>query len=373
MKLKFTCLLIFLFNYLLCPAQSVQELMTTRQPQCRDVLINSSDVLSKFYNEKSFDSINVAVQIIEQFCGERSPNAMYIKTLLSIQESSFSVRDSSFNQSLDTLLNTYTFTLKTLKNNGYPINKYEYHYYSLPEKNFYQFIKIWANNLLAERKLTNSEYFICNLLAGNLTHPTATLKAQKLKYPELYALLKKNYATERSQFGPVISIISGAWLPSGNLKILGAHPSLGFQIGGRGKSNEIDLTLQFRFVNTPHKYFVFRSDSLYALNHFFGGYIGADYSHYFYHSTNFEAGLMAGMGYDGFDIYDPPKKDDNKSYLKPYSIGSLNLNAGLRANYFFNPRLFIGVAAKYNGISYSNRKGSSLSGHPVSIDLIIGG
>ena len=346
--------------------------MTKRQPDCWDVLMNASDVLSELYTEKSFDSIRVAVNIMEQFCGEGSPGAFYIKILLDIQQSSFLVNNISSNGRFDTILQTYIFTLRTLKKGGYPISKYRYHFYSVHEKKFYALIQTWASDLLTKPNLTSSESFMCNMLAGNFRHPEAALKSGKVKYPELYALLRKNYSNERSQLNSVLTFMSGIWLPSGNLKIVGTHPSLGFQVGGRGKRYELDLTLACRFINTPGKYFVSRNDSLYALNHFFGGYLGIDYSYYFFHSTNFEAGLIAGVGYDGFYIVDPKNNNHSQDYLRPFSINSLNLNAGLRINYFFNPRFFVGIAAKYNGTSYSNKKGSSLSGHPVSIDFIVG-
>ena len=143
-------------------------------------------------------------------------------------------------------------------------------------------------------------------------------------------------------------------------------------MGGRGKSNEFDLTLLCRFGYTQGMYYVSRSDSLFALDHFLGGYIGLDYSHYFFQAVRWEAGLTGGVGYDGFDIADPASNDHSEDYLKPFSIGSLNLNAGVRVNYFFNPRFFIGIAAKYNGISYGNKNGSNLNGYPISIDVIIG-
>jgi hypothetical protein len=170
----------------------------------------------------------------------------------------------------------------------------------------------------------------------------------------------------------VIALIAGIWRPTGSLRILGTHPSLGVQIGGRGKSNEFDFTMQFRFVNAPGKYYISRKDSLYAFSHFFGGYIGIDYSHYFLRSGNFEFGTTGGVGFDGFDFIDPEENDHSSDYLKPFSINSLNLNAGARLNYFFNPRFFIALVAKYNYISYNNKNGSSLSGHPFSIDFIIG-
>ena len=66
-------------------------------------------------------------------------------------------------------------------------------------------------------------------------------------------------------------------------------------MGGRGKSNEFDLTLLCRFGYTQGMYYVSRSDSLFALDHFLGGYIGLDYSHYFFQAAHWEAGLTEGV------------------------------------------------------------------------------
>lgn len=347
--------------------------MTKKQVDCRDVLINASGVLSNLYGEKSFDSIRVAVNVMEQVCGEGSLKVVYIKTLTDIQLSSFSVNNLSATARFDTLLHDYLFTLRTLKKGGYSINKYTYYSYSASERNFYSLIRKWANDLLNSNRLNSSETFFCNVLAGNIRHPAAQLKSGKTQYPELYTLLRKNYSDERLQPAFEGSLMSGVWLPSGNAKILGAHPTIGFQIGGKKKRNELDLTMQIRFLRTPGNYYVVRNDSLYPLNHFFGGYIGLDYTYYVLHSTNFEAGLIASVGFDGFDIADPPTHDHSKDYLKPFSINSLNLNTGLRINYYFNPNFFIGIAAKFNKINYGNKGGSNLSGNPISIDFIIGG
>lgn len=369
---KFFLLASLLCIFFVSPAQSVRDQMMKKQPNCRDILINASDVLNNLYTEKSFDSMNVAVNIMEQTCGNTSPEVFYVKTLLAIQMSTFAVDSLTSGGNIYALLNAYIFNIKNLKYNGYSMGRYQYHYYYPQEMKFYTLIQSWAKDLLVEKKLTNSELFISNVLAGNFMHPEATVKSSKDTYPDLYALLQSSYQIQRLQTKGVVTLISGVWLPSGHMKILGAHPSLGFQLGGRGKSNEIDLTIQLRFGNTPGRYYVSRNDSLYSLDHYFGGYIGIDYTHYFFRSIHFETGVIGGIGYDGFDIADPGNNDHSQDYLKPFSIGSLNLNAGLRVNYYFNPRFFIGIAAKYNSLNYGNKNGSNLSGNPISIDFIIG-
>ncbi len=372
MKQIFTCLVLFLSIYFLSNAQSVQEQMTRKQVSCKDVLINASEILPKLYAAKAFDSMRVAIGVMQQYC-DSAHAIFYAKTLLDIQRSVFSVTALPESGGFDTLFDDYTFTLRTIKAGGYSINKYNYYYYTEAEKKFYSFIQTWAKDLLSSQKMDSSETFICNVLAGNIKHPMVVLKTNKEKYPQLHALLRKNYAAERAGTTSNVALLSGVWIPSGNTKILGTHPSLGFQIGGRSKRSELDLTMQFRFIKSSDNYYVFRSDSLYAVDHFSGGYIGLDYTFYFLHTTDLEIGAIAGAGYDGFDIADPTYNDHSDDHLKPYAINGLNLNAGLRFKYFFNPGSYLGLAIKYNNVSYGNSGGSDLNGNAVSVDIAIGG
>ncbi len=344
--------------------------MTARQPECRDVLINASTTLPKLYDEKEFDSLRVAIGVIKKYCDANSPGVMYVGILLDMQQSSFDVNSLDSGNKLNALLVEYPQATRDSKGYGLPMRRY--YYFSDYERVLFAFIQRWATDLLHSNSLNDEETFICNVLAGNLKHPETTLKANKTKYPQLYALVRKNYGDSRSHGAGVMTFSAGTWIPSGNLSILGTHPQFGLQFGGRGKNNELDLTLQVRVGRSSHYYTVLRSDSVYSRNNFTGGYVGLDFAHYFYTSTNFEAGLLVGAGYDGFDI-SGDTNDHNEDYLKPWGIGSFNFNTGFRMNYFFNPRLFIGIVAKHNYISYHNHGGTDMSGNAFSIDLLIGG
>ena len=78
MNRKLSCFIVLLSLPVFCFAQSVQDQMTKRQPACRDVLINASNVLSKLYGVKEFDSMRIAVDVMQEFCGEQSPEVFYI-------------------------------------------------------------------------------------------------------------------------------------------------------------------------------------------------------------------------------------------------------------------------------------------------------
>jgi hypothetical protein len=158
-------------------------------------------------------------------------------------------------------------------------------------------------------------------------------------------------------------------MPTGDLTVVGNHPSIGFQLGGRDVYNQLDLTIQFRFLKSANTYLVRRNNILYESSSFFGGYIGMDYTRYLVSRQNFDFGVLAGMGFDGFDLF---SSNNNNQHLRPLSVGSFNANTGLRYNYFLSPTFYIGLQGRYNWINYNNTGGTSFSGNALSFDLIFG-
>ena len=129
-------------------------------------------------------------------------------------------------------------------------------------------------------------------------------------------------------------LMTGAWIPTGNLALLGVHPSVGGQFGIRNQHHEFDLTLQFRFAKSKDTYTVKRNGSYYDRDAYFGGYIGLDYSYYFLVKQSLKQASQAVWPMMVFDI---SGSQNDYEYLKPLSIGSFNANGGLRMNVYVKP------------------------------------
>jgi hypothetical protein len=157
--------------------------------------------------------------------------------------------------------------------------------------------------------------------------------------------------------------LAGMWIPTGDLRVLGNHPSVGLQWGLRAREHEFNITLDVRFLKSK----IFRPDNAYVVNDYIGGYIGVDYNYYFISAARAEIGFMLGAGYDGFSL---PR---NKIPSRPYEIDSFNFNAGVRFNVYTNGETYFGLLPRYNFINYRNKGGTSFSGDGISIDLFIGG
>ena len=359
-KALFLLAIIFFITALHLHAQTIEERLLQKRPSCREILSNASSLLPELYEESAFDSIEKAIALVQKSCTDIQ-EVFYLSILLAIQQSTFSVReniDSSFIEKL----NSYGSAAALPKRRNAQI-------YIADDYKLIPFIKQWAADLLKRSRLSGDERFLCTVLAGHIYNPENELKLHKDECPELYALLKQSYINERNGARFTKAIIIGIWLPTKDLKVLGPHPSLGWSLGGGGRNDELDITFQFRFLNSKNSYEILRQNTLYPMHNYFGGYIGIDYTRYFIHQTSYEFGLLGGAGFDGFDI---TSYNHHNDYLRPFSINSFNRNIGLRFNYFFNPHSFIGLQTRYNFINYSNKGGTSLHGDAFSIDLLIG-
>jgi len=242
------------------------------------------------------------------------------------------------------------------------------------------FITSWSKELIKTRKLTTSQLFICRTLSGNITTPREEFESDPAICPDLVqvqeqlqACKKRYFADERNHSGIVIGLMAGSWFPTGNLQVLGVHPSIGFIIGWRNRLNEYDLALSYRLKRTTSQsYDYVRQGDLYTDNFYEGGYAGAEYTRYLVHTTRADVGLTSGIGYDYFSLVSSSADPSYYSYLKPFEIGSLNCNAGVRYKCFLRRNLFLGFVAKYNVIHYVNTGGTNLTGNAFTLDLTIG-
>ena len=344
------------FTLSVAKGQSIQERMTQKHPTCRDVFLNAMNVIPDLYRHKSHDSLHAAILIWKTSCGN-IPEIECTELLLSIDESTFSANNMD-SSTIDLLANySYAFSHRNMLKNAEE------------ERSFYTFSSSWARLLLREKFLDKNEKFICQVLAGEIDNPVKEIRQNPAMYSSFAKILQENEEAQRTGFRTNFAFLAGIWIPMGDLSLLGNHPSLGFQFGARDNSNQLDITLQFRFSKSASPYTIERKNALYESDNYFGGYIGIDYTRYLVNKLNFDLGLLGGIGYDGFDI---TSSNYDYDYLKPLSIGSFNANGGFKLNYYFTTSFYIGLQARYNVINYVNHGGTSMNGDAFSIDLIVG-
>jgi len=358
--------------YVVTCAQPVAHAKKQQAINIPYLIAEASAKLPVLYGQNNFKGIQSFINQQRNVCGN-AVHIVAIQLLLDVQEnnlSAASLNDTTFYKSLRSYVQTLYIVYGANKKPGY------YGVKHLEEPSYRQivftFIVNWAQRLLERNNLNPAQKFLCNVLAGNVPDPVSTILENGEEYSSLYSAVKRGYAIHRNSKTNNIAFTLGAWLPQGNATALGVHPSAGIVLGKRSKLNQVDFTFNMRFLRTPADYTVMRSGELYKRHTFTGGYAGVDYTHYLLHTANFETGITAGVGYDAFDIANQDRGKNYSDYLRPFEIGCLNINTGVRFNYFFNPVNYIGLEAKYNYLNYHNSGGTPVDGNAVSLSVILG-
>ena len=363
--MKPNCLfLLFMIIFSCCDgnllSQGFEQRLAENGTTCSEMFAHAMNVLPKFYKEKSLDSLSKAIELWEGSCPDM-PEAQITQILLDIEASAFSTQQ--VNASLLELLDNYVTSFPAGKKKNEAAH-------DQTKTSFYKFTIAWSSLLLRNKTLDNNQRFICKVLSGEIKYPQQEIQENPETYPELSTLLSKNYTVTRRGLRGNLAVSAGVWVPTKDLSLLGAHPSLGLHIGVRPGRHQVDLSLQFRFLNSPNFYTVVKDGLTYTTTYYFGGYIGADYTYYVLSTKKVDIGFLAGMGLDGFDFakteYNSNPDNSNATLF------SFNANAGVRFNYYFTPGFYAGLQGRYNGVHYSSHGGTNLTGDAISIDLLFG-
>lgn len=304
--------------------------------------------------------------------------------LLAIETGKF----SSFPLSCDCLyyLTDYARELREIQTKG---ERFKY-YLKLEPPYYYDvtadarkiifFMQSWAREILRTHDPDSTGSFICRTIAGDIPDPKAFVQAFPQSCPRVVEAEKnlENYnkitwMEIRNAETGTAAVMMGGWFPTGHLRTLGSHPSVGLQLGYRKKLNEFDLTWNVRFLYpTPRPYTFVREDTVYTSSYYDGGYIGFEYTRYLVHTRRIDLGPTAGIAYDYFSVADGWTDHHRIHDIIPLNIGSFDLNYGLRFKYFIHLKTYVGLTAKYHLIHYNNDGGTDLSGNAFTLDLIFG-
>lgn len=142
-----------------------------------------------------------------------------------------------------------------------------------------------------------------------LVHPSdaifAAVKEPTIKNTQFAQLYNSRLTELVNQPELHMSLLGGIWVPTGELSTLGVHPSLGFQVGSHSLKSNWDLTFAFKFNNTPRPYYAYPYDYFtekVATTYFLGGYIAIDWGKCLARKIKVDFLVLAGIGYDGFDV-----------------------------------------------------------------------
>jgi len=353
-------------------AQNFDELLTERKPlDCPDISQNSGLYFIKYIEESKLDSAKSLLQYWESKCGQREP-IFRAKILLALKL--YEYNDSLlFDGVLNNVFN-YQNRSNMIKYADYSAydNYKSYFGYTPPNQIFDKFTKEWAIQLKDQYESNTIEYMWAEFYGNNQDTIFSKLQSNSHKDSKLSSEYHEQVDRYVKMFESHLSWITGVWIPTGPLSIVGIHPELGFQVGIKHKKMNYDLTMTFKFLDSPNVFEAIRPENglpAEPTRHFFGGHLGFDIGRDIWVRDQHELQLTGGLAYDGFDVLEEDKDKD----LNSASASSYNFNAGLGYRYYINSNFYLGIRAKYNVIDYTKNNVINYKGHPITIQFIIGG
>lgn len=340
---------------------SIESLLNRAVPDCFDISHNAIEIIPSMHERQLHDSLQKVIAYWEDKCGGMGEPLFTFKVLYAIEQGTFSERIYESVNAVK-LTNAHRSNVAIVTTGSNPENA---HY-----KKYYKHIKEMAVAMERKQGLTAIEQYFVSFYAN----PDSAF-AENVLASETYggSTLQRQYIDmekkQREMRGLYIAAIAGAWVPTGDLSVVGAHPYIGYEIGGRGKRLQVGLTLYFSFINSPNTYFVMKDSILYPTRHFFGGYLGVNSSYDIIQTKKSMFCVLAGVGYDGFDVLSIGKGINKETE----SVGALNLNAGLGYRIRVGKTSYLGLEVKYNNVNYANPGGTDLSGDAFTIGLSYGG
>ncbi|MBK6964377.1 MAG: hypothetical protein IPH20_10665 [Bacteroidales bacterium] len=337
-----------------------------KQVNCQDISENSSFFIVDYFERGNIDSCYIILDYWSQKCGYTEPVSR-ANMLLAL----------AMHYYTDALVSTdYIDRMLIFMNRAEQIQYLGLH----PERQdfryddfvplggeFDQWTTRLAKSLMNEYEPGSSEYLLSLFYSGECDTAFQMLK----EMPYLTTATGKLYDSIVRQTikTPVLMyhLYSGIWIPTRNLSAMGVHPVIGMGMGAKSDRNSYDFILDFKFVNTHDYYIAKRSKTGVAepTRHFFGGYIGFEYSRDMVQTKKNELFYTIGAAYDGFDMFE----EDMNNETKTSGTGSYNFNMGGGYRFAVSDGSWISIQGRYNVVDYTISDKFFLSGHTVTVRL----
>lgn len=349
---------------LLCPTlqgqTALDSLLERRIPNCSDVDQNAMALVARTMGEGLLDSTASITRSWRQKCPD-SETGFRTAMLISLQQ------DSAIGDRLDAdaLRMFWYYGLLAEAAAAGP------HQPLPPAFQYVHFTQQWARDLLTKYAPGTVEYDVCRTYASPYDHLFQRLQAPDSAYP----VLRKRYDEEVARYtrmGEVhYALFTGLWLPTGDLKPLGAHPLFGFQFGGQSKKLSYDLTFAFATGKAAEPYLSRRNEDLEPelTQHFFGGQVGADFGWDLWQHNAHALQVNLGIGGSGFDSFRSDADDKDRSG----TVLVLDLSPGITYRRYLTSWSYLGLQVHYHSVDYARSGIVDMRSDPITIRVIYGG
>ena len=360
--------IIVILNINVISGQDFDKVMKeTKILGCSDISRKSGLLFVKYLEEGKLDSAKKIIDYWKGECGEREP-VFRAKILLALVERNYS--DSLLNQGIMNYIYDFQYRQSVIINADFLSYDSSASYYGFipPGQKFDKATKAIASELKEKYPSNSMEFLLAEFYSGETDRIFNHIQKDHLN-----TTLAKEYAKTVKKYMDMSELhrswITGLWIPTGDLKTIGTHPSLGFQIGSKVRKMNYDLTFVFKFLKAENSYVAYRDGVPELTDDFFGGYIGFDVGRDIYTENGHEIQLTGGIAADGFDALDA----DDELDLDSETAWTYNFNFGLGYRFYIKNSFYIGLRAKYNVVDYSLNKVTDFSGKPFTLQFMIGG
>lgn len=361
-----TSMLFFGTMQYLYSQEDLDAKLIKRQINCQDISENSSFFIVDYFEKGNIDSCYIILDYWSQKCGNTEPVSR-ADLLLALALHSYTDALVSVDY-IDRML-IYMNRAEQIKNLSLYRERQGFSYDDFVPLggDFDQWTTRLAKSLMNEYEAGSSEYLLCLFYSGECDSAFQLLKEK----PYQTSTTGKLYDSIVQQTIKIPVLIyhfsSGIWIPTWNLSAMGIHPVIGIGMGAKSDRNSYDFIIDFKFVDTPDYYMAKRSRTGIAepTRHFFGGYIGFEYSRDMVQTEKNELFYTIGAAYDGFDMFE----DDHYNDTETSGTGSYNFNMGGGYRFCLGNSSWLSIQSRYNVVDYTISDKFFLSGHHVTIRL----
>ena len=164
-------------------------------------------------------------------------------------------------------------------------------------------------------------------------------------------------------------MFGGAWIPQGNLSVLGSHPTLGVLVGGAFKRYTVHVVFDVAFMGLPDSIRMRENDSVFYTDYFHRIYAGLEGGYNIVNGLRHRLSVLGGVGYEGLTFV---PADPEVEASTEVSRGAFNMNAGIGYRFFYDNNSYLELQGRYNFEAFKNPGGTNISGNPISVRLIWG-
>ncbi len=344
--------------------QEPKELGFVSNHICQEKALEFTEFIPVIYHSGDTDSLLDIMYHWDLHCGLAEP---LLRTYILYQIATNTFSEDFLPDNIFDYLYDYQYVV--LSDNPHRFLDYYSWEYEKIHPSFNAFTLELARYINGYEDLSDTERFLINFYSNSFEAAWKTMKSTKMEGTKLGSLYHKvMVGMYDNYYKPTAWLTAGAWMPRGNLALLGNHPQVGAGIGVFRKGFFADLNLAIAFLQSKNEYEISYNHQRRKIRDFTNMNFSVALGGYF--STNRQPFLKMGVsfGYEGIMAVAPnPGAEEPGKVINSFSVGPV-LELVIPGSEIF----FIGFFTRFNFLWFDNKPGTDLSGKAQWLGIKIG-